>query len=448
MQCPRCGNQWDQSKGLCPNCGLTIHRPSSSSARGTGKENGISNTSHAEYRQQPGRPYPSTIVPGQASIASPLSARSSVAVHAPPLHSGDVLRNGQYFLQEYQTRYEWRAGIFEALWIAQDVSRGGTRVMIKEVVLPEHPVNEAQTILRTAAMTLGSIGRFPRIPELWDAFRDHGRGFFVFEPIEGESLLARMQRNRGLLSEQEAVECCLQMVEVLEFLVQQSPPLIHGLIRPECIIARRDTPLYMLSNFSVVLAGGAKQFVSGTEQGHLSPYAPSEIDRGIIDGRSDIYSLLATAYYCVTGYEPQKTPIGSIAAAREKNPSISPAFEAILTKGLHPVPSQRYQRPFALQQALLSLREAPAPFADQGRPYQMVSRPQVGLPNTENLSPHGQVQLPVTPTLVMKEEGSEKLLPRPEDLPSIRQGNDRLQASVLFVSILIALVILVLVSHL
>src|SRR5207253_4004699 len=97
---------------------------------------------------------------------------------------------------------------------------------------------------------------------------------------------------------------CLQTVELLELLSQQSPPLVHGLIRPEHAIISLSGTQYLLTNFSVILAGGATQFVSGVDRSQLSPFMSSELLRGVIDARLDLYSLLATAYYAVTGSIP------------------------------------------------------------------------------------------------------------------------------------------------
>src|SRR5437763_7039094 len=139
-------------------------------------------------------------------------------------------------------------------------------------------------------MALTSVGRHPHIPTLWDAFSERGRNFFVFEPIEGESLLARMRRTGRPIPEQDVIECCLQMTEVLELLAQQSPSLVHGLISPEHIIIGRSGSQFILTNFSIILAGGATQFVSGIERTHLSVYTTPEFVRGVIDVRSDLFS--------------------------------------------------------------------------------------------------------------------------------------------------------------
>src|SRR5260370_26848231 len=116
-----------------------------------------------------------------------------------------------------------------------------------------------RAILRTATMALATVGRHPHIPGLWDAFSDQGRSFFVFEPIEGETLMGRMRYSGRTLPEQEGIEWGLQLTDVLELLSQQSPQLLHRLIRPEHVVLSRNTSQYILTNFSVVLVCGATQ---------------------------------------------------------------------------------------------------------------------------------------------------------------------------------------------
>src|SRR2546423_13693626 len=155
--------------------------------------------------------------------------------------------------------------------------------------------------------------------------------------------------------EKEAAGSCFKMTEVWELLPQHPPPRVHGLIRPEHILVGRSGSQYILTNFSIILAGGATQFVAGIDRTRLSAYTAPEFVRGVIDVRSDLYSLMATAYYAVTGSLPTGVS-GSIPQAQRLNPKISPQFDNILGKGLRPIASQRYQRSSELRQDLLARR--------------------------------------------------------------------------------------------
>ncbi len=367
---------------------------------------------------------------------------------------GTVLRGGRYRLREQVGRQEWLSGAYEAMWIAQDAQRSGAQVMLCELVTPDSNSMMIQSMLRTATMTLTSVGRHPHIPTLWDAFSDQERNFFVFEPVEGESLLTRMRRTGRALPEQDVIECCLQMTEVLELLSQQTPPLAHGLIRPEHIIASGFGSQYSLINFSIVLAGGATQFVAGMDRSALSPYMAPEFARGVVDVRSDLYSLMATIYHVVTGSVP--APMGSsgnIPQAQRLNPNVSPQLDAILTKGLRPIPTQRYQRPSELRQELLGMRSVSGSLSHGNSSFPGVQSFERSMPmppsSSQALSESVAQMLPNMLSTGIDDEDDEHklLLPRPEELPPLAERND-FQLSLWWLgAILVCLIVVVAMSR-
>jgi serine/threonine protein kinase len=372
-----------------------------------------------------------------------------------PLLPGVLLRGGRYRLQELRERQDWLSGVFEVVWIGKDAHRAGSQVMITEVVLPENTSVVTQTILRTATMALVTVGRHPHIPSLWDAFSDQGRSFFVFEPIEGETLMGRMRYSGRPLPEQEVIECCLQLTDVLEFLSQQSPQLVHGLIRPEHIVLSRNNSHYILTNFSIVLAGGGTQYIVGMERPRLSSYIAPEFVRGMMDVRTDIYSLIATAYYAVTGSAPNGIS-GSIPQAQRINPNVSSAFDAILSKGLRAVPNQRYQRPSELRQDLLAMRSVSGtlvtgkdinPVFQSNSPTSISRNGQQTHTPTQKTTDQVAQALPLLLNTNDDMEDQVLLLPKPEDLPPMKAGNDTMNAVILLGLILLVLVVVVFMSQ-
>ena len=266
-----------------------------------------------------------------------------------------------------------------------------------------------------------------------------------------------MRRTGRALQEQDIIECCLQMTEVLELLAQQSPPLVHALISPEHIMITRSGSRYVLTNFSIVLAGGATQFISGIDRTRLSVYTAPEFVRGVIDVRSDLFSLLATAYHTVTGSVPAGVS-GSIPQAQRLNPYVSAQLDAILAKGLRPVASQRYQRPSELRQDLLAMRSVAGslvPGAGQGQRFEPPPSfmPQPVFGGKQRFEPPPQaIPDSVAQTfqsLAPAEDVEEHrlLLPAPEDLPPMPWRNDALRAAFWLGSILICLILIAIVAH-
>jgi serine/threonine protein kinase len=389
---------------------------------------------------------PTTLAPMRSNV---------VATNARPLLPGVLLRGGRYRLQELKERQDWLSGVFEAVWMGKDAHRAGSQVIITEVVLPENTSVMTQTVLRTATMALATVGRHPHIPGLWDAFSDQGRSFFVFEPIEGETMMGRMRYSGRTLPEQEVIECCLQLTDVLELLSQQSPQLVHGMIRPEHIVLSRNNSQYILTNFSVVLAGGATQYIAGMERSRLSPYTAPEFVRGVVDVRTDIYSLIATAYHAVTGNAPAGIG-GNIPQAQRINPNVSSAFDAILSKGLRSVPNQRYQHPSELRQDLLAMRSVSgtlvsgrgsnAVFQNSSPTFVSKNGQQTHVP-TQYTSDQAAQALPLLLNTYDDMDEQVLLLPKPEDLPPMKAGNDTMNAAILLSLILAVLIVVVVMSQ-
>ncbi len=394
----------------------------------------------------------------QASSGSARPLKSNlIATNARPLLPGVLLRGGRYRLQELQERQDWLPGVFEAVWIGRDAHRAGSQVMIKEVVLPENTPIVTQTILRAATMALVTVGKHPHIPGLWDAFSDQGRSFFVFELVDGETLMGRMRYTGRPLPEQEVIECCLQLTDVLELLSQQSPQLVHGLIRPEHIVLGRKNSQYILTNFSVVLAGGGTQYISGVERSRLSSYTAPEFIRGVVDVRTDLYSLIATAYHAVTGSTPNAIN-ENIPQAQRVNPHVSQDFDAILSRGLSAAPNQRYQRPSELRQDLLAMRSVSGTLV-AGRENNPAIQPDASTFVSTNKQ-QAQASMPAQrptdqaaqalPLLLNTNDDMEEpvlLLPKPEELPPMKAANDNVHAAIFLSLILVVLIVVVVISQ-
>lgn len=371
-----------------------------------------------------------------------------------PLAPGTVLRNGRYRLHEVLSRQEWKPGTFEVTWVAQDAQRGRTPVLLREVVIAEGR-ESAQSILRSATVSLMAAGQLPRVPSLWDAFTENGRNFFCFEPIEGNSLMTRMRRLGRPMPEQEVLDCCLQIAEVLEALSAQKQPVVHGMIRPEDIIISRNGQ-YVLTGFSVVQAGSGGLYGASLDRAKLPPYAAPEVGNGLIDTRSDLYSLLATAYHVVTGSAPVRDgSIDGVPPVRRLNPSLSAQLEAVLARGLRPNVAQRYRSASELKQELSAWKGGPqmpmgAIVSASGASFTSVAPVAFsgGFQSASGDSPDSVAQmLPNMLISSVDEDESKALLPRPEDLPPMVERNDRLHSALWFIGIVACLLFVVLISR-
>lgn len=458
MICAKCGYESDGRRGQCPRCGFNMSAQPAKTAEAEEVWQSMTQVGNFTRLQ--------ASEPASASPPGPALPQAGVAVSSTrPLLSGTSLRAGRYRVQEVVERQDWFSGAFEAMWTGRDLPRG-KQVMICEVDVPAASPEQTLSIMRTATTSLLAAQRYPQIAPILDAFSDHGRSFFVFRPVQGETLLSRLRHSSRPLPEQEVVEFCLQMIDVLELLGQKSPTLVHGLISPEHVYLSRDGSQYILSNFSVLVAGRATAFLTGGDGAQVSPYMAPEFTRGNIDARNDIYSVLATAYHLVTGMAPtgSNTP-----HARSVNPAVSPAFDAVLARGLSSSQHQRYQYPAQLRQDLRPLRShlannsSLAPMRGHSPISANLAREESALPSISgrlasssaspapgfsfpNFASEPAYPFPIAPQ-PLEEEDQHALLPAPEQLPPMHIGNDRLAAAIMLAAILLSLGIITALSH-
>jgi len=138
-----------------------------------------------------------------------------------------------------------------------------------------------------------------------DVGEAEGFYYFAMEYVEGPTL-AGILRERGRLTEQDALRVVLQVATGLEHAHDRG--MVHRDIKPSNIIFSTKDKVVKLADL-----GLAKMYVERTAEltqtGRLvgTPYymAP-ELARGevVADTRSDIYSLGATFYHTVTGKPP------------------------------------------------------------------------------------------------------------------------------------------------
>lgn len=212
-----------------------------------------------------------------------------------PLLPGKILLSG--VIVEKALSY----GGSSAIYLAR---RGnGTPIVLKEFVVADS-LNEpsrakALTMFKKEASLLAKLNH-KDIAKIYDHFVENGRHYMSLEYIKGEDL-RRLIARRGKISQRKVLQWLRQILEVLVYLEQQSPPIVHRDLTPENIVLRPNGKLALID------FGAANEFIgtaTGTvvgKQGYISP----EQFRGKAEAKSDIYSLGCTAYFLLTGKEPE-----------------------------------------------------------------------------------------------------------------------------------------------
>ena len=209
----------------------------------------------------------------------------------------------------------------------------------------------------------------PNLPRVTDHFSlpDQGQ-YLVMEYVEGEDLEEMRRKSTcqpaGSLPEEQVLTWISQILDALEYLHNQNPPIIHRDIKPANI---RITPQ---GRATLVDFGIAKIFnpVLKTTVGAraITPgFSPLEqYGQAATDARSDIYALGATLYVLLTGRTPPESTARAwndqLLPPEQLNPHLSPAVSPVIIKAMQADPVDRWQNIAELRLALHQATPVPA----------------------------------------------------------------------------------------
>src|SRR5687767_4675030 len=222
-------------------------------------------------------------------------------------------------------------GGMATVYLARDV-RHSRNVAVK-VLNPElGAVLGAERFLSEIQVTANL--QHPHLLPLFDSGEAEGLLFYVMPYIEGESLRARLRREKQLPID-EALRITASVASALDYAHRHG--VIHRDLKPENILLHDGQPL--VADFGIALAvsvaGGERITQTGISLGTPHYMSPEQAtgDRPI-DQRSDVYSLGAVLFEMLSGDPPHtaSTSQGIIArvltetprSVRSTRPNVSP----------------------------------------------------------------------------------------------------------------------------
>jgi len=209
----------------------------------------------------------------------------------------------------------------------------------------------------------------PHILTLIDSGNADGLLYYVLPYVRGESLRAKLDRERQLGLE-DALTITKQVASALDYAHRQG--LVHRDIKPENILIQEGEA--MLTDFGIALAvkeaGGNRLTQTGLSLGTPQYMSPEQAtgDRGI-DARSDVYSLASVLYEMLAG-EPPVTGASAqsmIAKLMTERPTqlrvlrdtVPAAVDEAVSKALAKTPADRFASAGEFARAL-EVKSAPA----------------------------------------------------------------------------------------
>jgi formylglycine-generating enzyme required for sulfatase activity len=228
----------------------------------------------------------------------------------------------------------------------------------------------------------------PALPNVIDHFTEGDGQFLVMQFIPGDDLGTLMLSRNSSFAPEEVLDWADQLLDALDYLHQQPPPIIHRDIKPQNLKLTARGQIILL-DFGLA-KGSAGQMSSAAASrsvlGFTPNFAPLEqIEGEGTDARSDLYALAATVYYLLTGVVPPDALSRVSALVRGKADPLRPAHEInpLISEGVAKVLHEAMaQNPDARPQTAAAMRAALRDAGSKAQPISQEIAAPVELPQT------------------------------------------------------------------
>jgi serine/threonine protein kinase len=273
-----------------------------------------------------------------------------------------MITTNTLLLDRYFVMHLLGHGGMGAVYRATDRKFGNT-VAIKETFYSDHRLREAFAL---EARLLNRL-RHSALPVVMDYFSEGESQYLVMQYIPGnnmEQLLAdRRTHNQNGFPVLAVLRWADQLLDALDYLHSQNPPVIHRDIKPQNL---KLTPRgeVILLDFGLAKGISSRQTErSHSIRGYTPNYSPLEQIRGTgTDMRSDLYSVGCTLYHLLTGEMAQDAatrisaimmgdpdPLLSISVL---NPEVPSAVASVIETAMALQPEQRFVSASSMRKAL------------------------------------------------------------------------------------------------
>ena len=206
----------------------------------------------------------------------------------------------------------------------------------------------------------------PAAVAVYDQSADSGHVFIAMEYVAGRTLRDWL-RDRGRLTPRETFAVMEPVLAALAAAHQAG--LVHRDVKPENVLIADDGRV-KVADFGLARAVSAATS-TGALIGTVAYLAPEQVERGVADQRTDVYSAGILLYECLTGFQPHggETPIqiayqhvnADVPPPSAIRPSLPPSLDNLVVRATCRNPAGRPADAGAFLGELLTVRRALSP---------------------------------------------------------------------------------------
>jgi ankyrin repeat protein len=259
-----------------------------------------------------------------------------------------VYQPGEIVAQRYRIVTPLGEGGSSITYCAEQLETG-ERVVLKVLSLRNQADWKRIELFEREAQVLAKLTHpgIPRYVEYFYLDTETDRTFYIAQQLAQGQTLAQLVETGWHGTEDEIKQIAVQILNILVYLHQLKPPVVHRDIKPQNIILKRDgsagdpnssNPQMQVSlvDFGAVQQTYHSTLARGSTIVGTFGYMAPEQFRGQAVPATDLYGLGATILFLLTHRSPSDLPVKGLKIDFRKQVKISPQFANWLEKMLEP----------------------------------------------------------------------------------------------------------------
>lgn len=268
----------------------------------------------------------------------------------------DVFMAGMKLAGRYRLTAMIARGVLADFWQAQDEVLG--RSVAAKILRPDLQADASiKRLFRVEALAAARLTH-SNVVSVFDTGESQGAPFIVMEYLAGGNL--RQLLARGPLDPAQTAALGADVCAALA--CAHHSGILHRNLRPENILFT-ETGHMKVGDFAISRAARAQSKVPSVD----TYIAPEQLEGREPDARSDLYSLGAILFECLTGRPPEairategEEGAGPAASVKALSPDVPDGLDRAIARALEADPARRHQDAASFQRALRACFAGPA----------------------------------------------------------------------------------------